>query len=226
LSTDPFLPPYWRPDPALKTLIPPTHDWRTFARIPRARRYAACICGSGVYDLQERRFLSPYVTDGRKRFRLVASEPAKGKLDAVRTPYYSSIILSITDRQRPSRKMQAHHKDHDRTHDHWSNLSWVTAKSNTRMAVQHKSRSGDDNPNMRMSSNALAEFIASYDDEMRTYGRVNLKPYAECYGVTVDQLRRLANEKSRADEVRTLRTLQRHHRKELARHLEENPFLM
>lgn len=225
LITGTDLPSNWQPVHELKDHIPETHDWRTFAPIPSAPRYAASICGEGVYDLLRRCFLSPNIDcrNGRKRYRLVTSDPATGKLDAVKMPYYSTIILTLAVGSRPSRKMQAHHTDHDRTNDHFQNLSWVTGKRNRQLAIQHKSRAGSANPNAKMTGDALAEFILCYDLEVQRFGRADLKPYAEQYGMTTDQLRRLAKERSQAADVQAIRQAARRRAEKIAKQEAKGP---
>lgn len=205
MSTD--LPGGWRTSPRLQSLIPKTHDWKTFASIPYAPRYAACICGGGVYDTQERRFLKPKIDkrNGRTRFRLVTHDPAGGKLGAGKMPYYSSVILELVEGPRRSRRMQAHHKNHDRAEDHWKNLGWATAKENCRMAEKHMSRKGFANPSAKLTPDELSEFIQDHDYEASRFGKVDLKPLALKYEITADQLRRIATGKSRAEEVTAIR---------------------
>ena len=214
------LPGGWRPDSTLAALIPRSRDWRTFARVPSAQRYCACICGGGVYDLKRRAFLKPIIDrrNGRVRFRLATSDPAAGKLGAVKTPYYASVILTLTEGVRRGRNIQAHHTTHDPTLDHWAHLSWATAKENRKLAALHKSREGFANPNAKLTGDELAEFIADHDFEAAHFGRANLRPYAERFDASVDHLRRLATGKSRAKEVQAIRD---RHRREALEHRRE-----
>lgn len=217
------LPDTWRSDYTLQDIIPASVDWCSFARIPYARRYAASITGEGVFDLKRRTFVHPRIDkrNGRKRFRLNCDDKAAGKRATVKTPYYASIICTLVEGARASRSTQCHHVDHDRTRDHWTNVTWASRKANQRMAVEHHDRKGSANPNAKLTSAQLANLLDVYDTVMRGHERPDVKGYADFFKITVDQVRRLVAERSRTEEVRTIRTTQRQEREKEERRQRE-----
>lgn len=220
--TTPDLPQNWQPIASLQDKIPPTHDWRSFGTLPNVPRYAISIIGQGVFDLERREFLKPSIErkrQNRRRYRLVTSDIRNGKRAPNRKLYYSVAILELVAGPRPSRRHQAHHADHDPTHDLWQNLSWATGKANRRMEADHRSRKGANNPHAKLSAAQLAEFIAFHDAEA-ALGRVSWDAHEARYGVKSGQLRRIAKGESRTDEVEAIRSRLKAQKAE-----NNNPFL-
>lgn len=223
MTTNTDLPPGWAPDDSLKIVIPTPHDHRTFRRLPEnPNRYAACILGTGIFDIFQSRFLSPTSTgeNNRRRYRLNLGPNTKpARL------FYARIVCTLAFGPATSPNHEAHHVDGDRTNDAWSNLRWQTPHQNRTVEVERRTAQSrpvkfvsvqdpdfeydDDDEETdaryRLCSDSLAVFLSRYDED-REAGRIpDLKRYARFYGISARQLQRITAGKTRQAEVSAIR---------------------
>ncbi|MGG5891120.1 hypothetical protein ACLF3G_29035, partial [Falsiroseomonas sp. HC035] len=91
-----------------------------------------------------------------------------------------------------------------------TNLAWVSPKTNNRLAAKFHNRAGAKNPAAKADvTDLLPLFLEHYDGAIRAHRRPDLDYFSKVMDVSVRQLRRLAKEQCRRDEVRAIREEQR-----------------
>ncbi len=210
-TSAPHLPPGWQADPTLEHLLPSYVDWREFRRLPEnPARYAASVCGAGVWDFHDIRLLTPRVHEGRRRYRLNLGPNSKPVVRA-----YSRLIAFLAFGPPPRPDSEAHHQRGIEAGDHWQNLRWQSPAQNRAVETERreaKRRLGQANGKTTLTAKALDRFIRQHDEDRRKGLILDWWWYAFLSNVSERQLRRIAKGQSRKEEVAAIR-----------KHIKSNP---
>jgi hypothetical protein len=214
----PDVPPNWKVDESLYNDLPRYLDYRVYRRIPLApNRYAVRVDGlePAVWDFDRQKALKPEMAGrdkNRPRYRLLHGDELTPR-GWVGSPIIAKVFLSRLVAEAvlgPPRKktMEAHHgPDTNPLNNRWDNVRWLTKAQHIAIEMQRpgwgarvkhlkKPQGGELNHNASLDFYDLVAFFKAWDYEK------SQADLSKQFNISVSQVSRLLNGKSRAREAR------------------------